>query len=166
MNHMSFFFSHTAGQAFICTALTVTQLCVKWTACICISDLWSHAFVCLHTPRPLHLFPLRLACLRYSGTSVAPGSADVGANATQLFTLNHVGSRQTPCCCCCYGLVPSSYWLLAKLKAGERLIKDTWVCVACQGPLCGFYWLPGLINTRSRRESLLTVMYCSDPSVM
>lgn len=118
--------------------------------------------VCAHKLKPVYRFPLWPACLWYQDTSVARGLADVGANAARLFTLNHVGTLQTPCCCCCcsYGLVSSSYWLLVKLKAGERLIKDTLVCVARQGPVCGFYWLAGLINTGSRRESLLAAMYC------
>lgn len=128
---------------------------------MCISHL------CVCKLEPVDLFPLWPACLRYRDTSVAPGSADVGANVARLFTLNHAGTLQTSCCCCCsYGLVSSSYWLLAELKAGEKLIKDTWVCVARQGPGCGFYWLPGLINTQSRRESLLAAMYCLDAFMM
>lgn len=125
---------------------------------------FSHSCVC--KPKPIYLFSLRPACLRYRDTSVACGVADVGAIAARLFTLNHVGTLQTPCCCCSYGLVSSSYWLLAKLKAGERLIKDTWVCAGRQDSGCGFYWLAGLINTQSQRESLLAAMYCLDAFVM
>lgn len=113
----------------------------------------SHSCVC--KLKPVHLLPLWSACLRYRDTSVAPGSADVGANAARLFTLNHVGTLQTPCCCS-YGLASSSYWLPAKLKAGERLIKGTWVCVARQGPGCGFYWLPGLINNCEPKGELVS----------
>lgn len=120
----------------------------------------SYVKMCVRELKPVHLFPLRSACLRHRDTSVAPGSADVGANAARLFTLNHVGTLQTPCChcccCCSYGLVSSSYWLLVKLKAGKRLIKDTWVCVARQGPGCGFYWLPGLINNSEPNGELVS----------
>lgn len=160
-------FSRTAGHAFTCIALTLLQLRVKCATCMC--RMWENGItrVCVCNLKLVYLFLLWPACLRYGNTSVARGSADVGANIARLLTLNHVGTRQTPCCCCCsYGLVSSSYWLLEKLKAGERLIKDTWVHVARQGPGCGFYWLPGLINTQSRRESLLAAMYCLDAFMM
>lgn len=76
---------------------------------MCISYLCACVFVCVYKLKPIHLFPPWSACLRYGDTSVAPGSADVGANAARLFTLNHVSSRQTPCCRCSYGLVSSIY---------------------------------------------------------
>lgn len=99
-----------------------TCLCVKWTTCVfCI-------FYFL-VPKSVHLLPVWLAHFWCGDTSVALGLADVCANAARMFTLNHVGSRQTPCCCRSYGLVLSCYWLLVELKAGERLIKDTRVCV-------------------------------------
>jgi len=58
-------FPHTAGQAFISAALTLAQLCVKWTTCVCLTWLCvSHLSVCeresvcVYRVKPVHLFPL------------------------------------------------------------------------------------------------------------
>lgn len=141
----TFIFPRTAGGAFIWAALTAAQLCVKWAACMCL--VHAHAVPCTHThtpvcvSKPIHLFPLWSACVRYGDISVAPGSADVAANASGLFFPNHAGSHQTPYCCS-YGLVSSRYWPPAGLRAGDRLIKDTWECAACLGRHCSFLLTP------------------------
>lgn len=138
------------------------RVCVLLSpACVCVCAYADcSAFICFLYGRP---------AFDMEDASVAPGSADVCTNAARMFTLNHAGSRQVPCCRCSYGLVSSCYWLPARLKAGERLIKDTWVCVWCATALAVgffFYRLPGLINTRSQREILLTAMFCLDACMM
>lgn len=105
MNHVCVFYGS------VCFTLVSVYLGADWSA-----------FICFLYGRPVS---------DMGDTSVAPGLADVCASAARMFTLNHVGSRQTPCCCRGYGLVPSRYWLLVELKAGEQLIKDTQVCVWC-----------------------------------
>lgn len=59
---------YTAGQAFMCTALTLLELCVKWAAHMCL--MWNCAFhtsMCVRVCKlkPVYLFPLWPVCLRY-----------------------------------------------------------------------------------------------------
>lgn len=59
---------YTAGQAFMCTALTLLELCVKWAAHMCL--MWNCAFhtsmcVRVYKLKPVYLFPLWPVCLRY-----------------------------------------------------------------------------------------------------
>lgn len=115
------FFSRTAGHAFTCIALTLLQLRVKCATCMC--RMWENGItrVCVCNLKLVYLFLLWPACLRYGNTSVARGSADVGANIARLLTLNHVGTRQTPCCCCCSCAgVPSSSGATSRRHAAQK----------------------------------------------
>lgn len=86
----------------------VCQMSRMYVPCArtCPAHTHTHTPVCVS--KPIHLFPLWSACVRYGDISVAPGSADVAANASGLFFPNHAGSHQTPYCCS-YGLVSSRY---------------------------------------------------------
>lgn len=116
---LSYKFSIVTGNTYVSHWLQERHLsALPWQWPICLSEephacvvckhVYSH--VCVYEPQLAHLFPPCSTCLRYRDTSVAPGSADVGANAARLFSLNHAGTLQTPCCCCCcsYGLVSPS----------------------------------------------------------
>lgn len=100
-----------------------SQLCVKWVSCVNFAREihTQHCPVCVYVCG---------ACLWHEGTSVAPDRQMLVLMPHDCSLLIAGVSGHILCCCSSYGLVSSSYWLLVKLEAGARLIKDTWVCVA------------------------------------